>query len=169
LIGDPSYTTEGLVAIDRWLANVEADRRHVSRTRKVAEDRPASVHDRCSQIDGVEKVTLPGVGTVCQRADVQTRFATPLMVAGEGIVTDVNKCSLKPLRRSDYAPIAFSDAQWQALGVAFPSGVCDWTKRGVDQRGAVPWQTYQDARGRVVYGGRPLGPAPVSKAARAHL
>ena len=44
----------------------------------------------------------------------------------------------------------------------FPTGVCDWSKPGVDQQDTVPWQTYQDARGRVIYGGRPLGPAPRS-------
>jgi hypothetical protein len=32
----------------------------------------------------------------------------------------------------------------------------------VDQQNTIPWQTYQsDAAGRdVIYGGRPLGPAP---------
>jgi hypothetical protein len=35
---------------------------------------------------------------------------------------------------------------------------------GIDQRGAIPWQTYQDAKGNVIYGGRPLGAAPRSHA-----
>ena len=74
----------------------------------------------------------------------------------------MNKCRLKPLRQSDYYPVTFSPAQWQALRSAFPTGVCDWTKRGVGQRNTIPWQTYQDARGRVLYGGRPLGKVPVS-------
>jgi hypothetical protein len=44
--------------------------------------------------------------------------------------------------------------------------VCDWSRSGVDQRGAIPWLTYQrDAAGKhVVYGGKPLGKAPRSKA-----
>jgi hypothetical protein len=44
----------------------------------------------------------------------------------------------------------------------FPTGVCDYSKPGVDQQRVIPWQTYSDARGRVVYGGRPLGAAPRS-------
>ncbi len=30
----------------------------------------------------------------------------------------------------------------------------------------MPWQTYQDAKGAVVYGGKPLGAAPKSRAKR---
>jgi hypothetical protein len=43
------------------------------------------------------------------------------------------------------------------LTQAFPTGVCDWTKPGVDQQDAIAWMTYHD---RV--GGRPLGAAPKS-------
>jgi hypothetical protein len=42
----------------------------------------------------------------------------------------------------------------------FPAGVRDWTKPGIDQQNTVPWQTYQTSDGSVIYGGRPLGPAP---------
>ena len=49
---------------------------------------------------------------------------------------------------------------------AFPTGVCDWSKPGVDQTGAIPWLTYQDANGDVVYGGTPLGDPPRSKRLR---
>jgi hypothetical protein len=58
--------------------------------------------------------------------------------------------------------VAFTDQQWERLQQAFPSAVCDFSKPGVSQRGAVAWLTYQDRRGRVIYGGRPMGPAPVS-------
>jgi hypothetical protein len=44
--------------------------------------------------------------------------------------------------------------------------VCDFSKRGVDQQGTIPWQTYQKASGKVIYGGRPLGPPPRSKPGR---
>jgi hypothetical protein len=160
LIGDTSYTTEGLLAMDRWLSKVEADHRSVPLSRKVAEDRPSDLGDRCSQIDGVESVSLPGVGKVCELKEVETRFSTPAMVAGEGIETDTNKCALKPLRRSDYYPIEFSDEQWTQLQQAFPTGVCDWSKPGIDQANTIPWQTYQDPQGKVIYGGKPLGGAP---------
>ena len=47
-----------------------------------------------------------------------------------------------------------------ALEKAFPNGVCDWSRPGVEQQPTIPWQSYQDAGGAVVYGGRPLGAAP---------
>jgi hypothetical protein len=45
------------------------------------------------------------------------------------------------------------------------SGVCDWSRPGVEQQATIPWQTYQDARGSVVYGGRSLGRAPTRSGA----
>ena len=73
---------------------------------------------------------------------------------------------LKPLTRADYPGITFTDAQWAQLQKTFPNGVCDFSKRAVDQQPTIPWLTYQDARGRVVYGGKALGPPPVSRESR---
>jgi hypothetical protein len=79
-------------------------------------------------------------------------------VAGESIATDNNKCQLKPLRRSDYTPVQFTDAQWAQIEQAFPTGVCDWSKPGVDEQDTIPWQTYHDQ-----IGGRGLGVPPASR------
>jgi hypothetical protein len=160
LLGDPNYATEAMVAMDRWLAGVEADRGTGSLAAKIIRDRPGDVNDRCSQLEGLEMVSIPGLGPVCELKDVQTRYGTPRTVAGEGVETDNNKCTLKPLRRLDYYPITFTDSQWQRLQSAFPAGVCDWGVTGVSQADTIPWQTYQDAAGNVVYGGRGLGAAP---------
>jgi Tannase-like family of unknown function (DUF6351) len=160
LIGDPSYTTDGLLAMDRWLDAVDKDSSGKSLEQKLADDRPADLHDRCTQIDGVELVSVPGVGPVCELDAVQTRYSTPAMVAGESIETDINSCQLKPLRQAEYFPITFTADQWKQLEGAFPTGVCDWSKPGVDQQGTVAWQTYQDPSGAVIYGGQPTGPAP---------
>jgi hypothetical protein len=84
------------------------------------------------------------------------------VIAGEDIATDKQKCQLKSLTQSDYYPVQFSEEQWAALGKSFPTGVCDFSKAGVSQTATVPWQTYQDDAngGSVIYGGKPLGPAP---------
>jgi hypothetical protein len=76
------------------------------------------------------------------------------------MTTDVLQCRLKPLRRGDYGPIQFSDAQWAQLQKLFPGGVCDYSQPGVGQQPTVAWQTYQTADGGHVYGGQPLGSAP---------
>ena len=68
-----------------------------------------------------------------------------------------------PLNRGDdYGPIPLSDDQWAQLQQIFPDGVCDFSKPGVDQQGTVTWLTYQDAKGKVVYGGKRMAAAPRS-------
>lgn len=165
LIGDPGYATEGLLAIDRWLAAVEADRSGAPLAHRIVANRPPDLQDRCSQIPAVEAVEVPGLGRVCELRDVESRYGTPRTVAGESVATDTNKCALGPLRRTDYYPVEFSDAQWASLQAAFPAGVCDWSRAGIDQHGAVPWLSYQDGGGDVVYGGRRLGRAPLGSGA----
>jgi Tannase-like family of unknown function (DUF6351) len=160
LIGDPNYTTQGLLAMDRWLDAVSKDKSSKSLEQKVADDRPDDVHDQCSDIPDLEQVNVPGVGPVCELDAVQTKFSTPAMVAGESIATDINSCRLKPLTQADYYPITFTADQWSQLQKAFPTGVCDWSKPGIGQQPTIPWQTYQNADGSVIYGGKPLGPAP---------
>ena len=160
LIGDPDYTTEALIAMDRWLSTVEKDPRDIPLARKIVRDRPRDLQDRCSQLPGVDQVVVPGIGHVCSLPEVQTRYGTPRTVADEGIETDVQKCRLRPLRRADYYPASFSDGQWQQLEETFPAGVCDWSEPGVDQVDTIAWQTYQRDDGSVIHGGRPLGASP---------
>ena len=120
-MGDPNWTTDGLVAMDRWLDAVDKDSSSKSLAAKVAADRPDDVHDRCSNVDGVEQVNVPGVGKVCELDTAQTKFATPAMVAGEGIETDTNRCQLAPLRRSAYYPISFTDEDISSVAPATDS------------------------------------------------
>jgi hypothetical protein len=133
--------------MDEWMAAVEADHRDVPRTRKIIDDKPADANDDCGLPDPETCKTVFGPAG-------NSRWA-----AGEQTVADdVVKCQLKPLVRPDFYPVQFSDSEWAQLQAAFPDGVCDYSKPGIDQQGAVPWLTYD--RGP---GGRPLGPAPTSQ------
>ena len=128
--------------------------RSVGLARKIIENRPASVTERCTD----------GLGHAVPRAvcdQTVAAYGTPRMAAGGPLADDTLQCQLKPLARADY-DVTFTNAQWARLRATFPNGVCDYTRPGVAQRGAISWLTYQDAAGRVVYGGRPLGPPPVS-------
>jgi hypothetical protein len=138
---------------DLLLAAVAGDGSGKPLARKIIDDRPAAVHDQCS--DGVGQKLTDGL---CPSAIVPV-YGTPRTVAGDAITTDDNKCQLKPLRRGDYK-VTFTDAQWAQLQATFPNGVCDFSKPGVSQQPTIPWLTYQDAKGNVIYGGRPLGAAP---------
>ena len=125
LLGDVNYTTQGLLAMDRWLSAVEKDRSTKALSQKIIADKPGDIHDQCT--DGLGQV-IPSQ-SVCQL--INPVFSTPRIVAGESIATDVKKCQLGPLRRSDYLPaVQFTDEEWAELQKAFPTGVCDWGKRG---------------------------------------
>lgn len=156
IIGDPVQLNENaLAAMDRWLSAVGNDHSSRSLPAKVIADKPADISDACFNGSGVKLHD-----GICGPAVVPV-YGTPHTVAGEPIATDQNKCQLKPLRRRDYN-VTFTDDQWATLTKVFSTGVCDFTKPGVDQQPVVPWLTYLSAKGGVIYGGTPLGPTPVS-------
>jgi hypothetical protein len=161
LLGDSKCELNSFLAMDRWLAAVEKDRRHVPPARKIAADKPADLMDRC--YDGAGNQLADGL---CPQGVVDV-YGTPRTVAGDAITTDTNKCQVKPLSRADYG-IGFSDEQWAQLQATFPEGVCDFSRPGVDQQGTIAWQTYQRRNGDVIYGGRPLGKPPMSKRIKPH-
>ena len=164
IVGDAQCEHNSLIAMDRWLTAVEKDAAPGSLAGKVIRDKPSDLRDRCYDGAG-QKLT----DNLCPDAVVPV-YGTPRMVSGDAITTDANKCQLKPVDRSDYVqevgpvsvPIPFTDAEWAQLQSNFPSGVCDFSKPGVAQQRTIPWQTYQDAQGNVIYGGAPLGSAPTS-------
>jgi uncharacterized tannase-like protein DUF6351 len=151
LIGDSGWATEAMLAMDRWLTAVEKDTSNKPRAQKIVDDKPEDIVDRCT-------------ATVCEQY-VATRYETPRSVADGPKTGDVNKCQLKTPAREDY-PLTFTDADFARLQEIFPNGVCDWSKPGVGQQGAIPWMTYQRRSGKAVYGGRPLGEPPRSKRIR---
>jgi hypothetical protein len=158
IVGDGQCEVNSFLAMDQWLTAVEKDRAKGTQAQKVARDKPADLTDRCYDGSG-QKVG----DDLCGEAVVPI-YGTPRMVAGDAITTDTNKCQLKPLARTDdYGPIPLTDDQWAALQKLFADGVCDYSKPGVDRQGTLSWLTYQDAKGKVVTGGRPLGAAPRSR------
>ena len=160
IVGDAQCALNSLMAMDRWLAAVEKDASNTPLAQKLVADKPSDLSDEC--YDGIgTKLTSDLCGGV-----VVPVYATPRMIAGDDITTDANKCQLKPLDRNDnYGLVPFTDAQWAQMQQLFPSGVCDYSKPGVDQQPTIPWQTYQDSAGHVIYGGRPLPAAPANSGA----
>src|SRR3954453_10059188 len=154
IIGDSNYVDESVFAMDKWLGRFEADGRDVPLPQKIIQDKPTDLADRCTDGSGTD---LPS--WVCD--ETVEPYGTPRFGADEPMTDDILKCQLKSLRRSDF-PVAFTADQWSRLRKAFPTGVCNYGKPGVDQQKTVPWLTYQDAQGHVIYGGRPLGPPPQS-------
>lgn len=149
LVGDVMFARNALTVMDEWLSAVEADPRDLPRSQKIVEDKPVTAHDLCTD----------GLGNEIPSADVcallNPYYEEPRMVAGEPFTGDILKCQLKPLDRSEYESVPFTDEQWTQMQQIFPEGVCDWSKPGVGQQSTIPWMTYIDGPG-----GAPLPPAP---------
>jgi len=154
--GDVTYPVQSFIAMDRWLAAVEQDGSDTPLVQKLAANRPADIHDQCS--DGAGHKILDDL---CPEILLGV-FSTPRGMGGDWKTGDGMKCALKPVSRGslDYGPVPFTDEQWAQLEAAFPLGVCDYSKPDMERQPTVPWATYQDAQGAVIYGGTALPPAP---------
>ncbi len=157
LIADKDCELNSFIAMDRWLTAVERDHGRAPLARKIIRDKPSDLTDECW--DGIGNKLS---NSLCPAGVVNVE-GTPRTVAGDPITTDANKCQLQPLRRTDYPGITFTDAQWTELQKTFPTGVCDYSKPGVDQQPTIPWLTYQNAKGHVIYGGKSMGKPPTSR------
>jgi hypothetical protein len=151
-LGDYCTTNSPLLVMDRWLTAIKADHGRAPLARKVIADKPAVAIDSCWAAGS--QVTDQ---STCQAAFPY--FGDPRMAAGESLANNILKCQLGPLVRTDYQ-VTFTDAEWAELERAFPTGVCDWSKRGVgQQRPLSSWLTFAHGPG-----GRPLGRPPRSVA-----
>jgi hypothetical protein len=134
--------------MSRWLTAVKADNSDRSLREKVIANRPGDVVDACWTSAGVkiiEPQTLSGPGQCNVLFPVGL---SPELVAGSPINVDIIKCQLKPIDTNDYK-VSFSTQQRARLAAIFPTGVCDWSKKGVKQVKARTWASF--------------GPSPVNQ------
>jgi hypothetical protein len=117
--------------MDQWLANIASDRSSFQdAAERVVRNKPAELVDACYSITG-EKIT-----------DMATcRFLYPVhgnprLAAGGPLTNDVLKCVLKSIDPSDYAQ-PLTSSQLARLNAVFPSGVCDYSRPGVEQQRVV--------------------------------
>ena len=112
-----------------WLARVERDGRNVGLARKILENRPASVTDRCTDGAGhdiparcaTRRCRLRHAAHGRRRAARRRHAPVPAEAAGPRATT----------------PSRSPTTQWARLQATFPGGVCDYTRPGVKQRGAI--------------------------------
>jgi hypothetical protein len=149
--------TYELAQMDAWLTNIENDHSHRGAQQKVLDDRPAGLSDGCylSATDLLNQtLTDPGIG---QCGTVYPVASNPRLVAGEPLSMPALKCSLKPLNFRDYS-VSFTPAEQAELRQAFPTGVCDYNRRGVGVRPPIAsWLSYGDNPDAVI-GPFPLPP-----------
>ncbi|MCI0390351.1 MAG: DUF6351 family protein [Acidobacteria bacterium] len=124
-------TSLSLDTMNKWLDNIAADPATLS-TDKIVRNKPAEAVDACWDAEGkkyIEKATFDGKGTCNTLYPVHSE---PRLIAGAPLANDILKCRLKPINYADYK-VTFNDAQKVRVASIFPSGVCDYSKPGVEQ------------------------------------
>jgi hypothetical protein len=176
LLGDASFADDAIDAMDGWLTAVKGDTSATPLARKiVAAKTKAGIARRCVAANGVDAPL-----DLCKTTVGATLFSSPRIEAGGGDEAPINgvgpkavgftddrlDCQTMPIEKYPYAGRKFADvftaAQQATLKKAFPTGVCDYSKPGRAFQAAVAWLRYQDAAGKVVYGGTAMGGAPMS-------
>jgi hypothetical protein len=149
-----SLADENLALMDEWLANIALDTSGGDRADVVVRAKPASLVDACWDESGnkiAERMTFDLTrlydNTRGQCSRLLPPHASPRLIAGGPLTSDVLKCQLKPLDQGDYR-VVFTEREWARLQATFPNGVCDWSRPGIGQD-AVP-QTWLS-----------FGPSPV--------
>ena len=123
-----------ITQMDRWLTALERDTSSAPTIDKIVRAKPAELREGCNtRTASPEFVAQPldrDPASTCERLYPSGSF--PREVAGADVAADVIKCRLTAPDRADYD---LTDAEWARLLDIFPSGVCDYTRPGVEQQG----------------------------------
>jgi hypothetical protein len=124
-------TSLSLDAMNKWLDRIAADPAPLS-IDKVVRNKPPEAVDSYWDAAGkkiVETAAFDGKGGFNTMYPVHSE---PRLVAGAPLTNDVLKCQLKPINYAEYKA-TFTAAQKARMATIFPSGVCDFSKPGVEQ------------------------------------
>jgi hypothetical protein len=149
-------TLQSFLTLDKWLSNIEADQSNAPIAQKVARNKPPEAFDFCYLSTDTTFTTKVTDQSRCDADPTLRSFASPRQTAGGLVSENILKCQLKPFNAADYNG-ALTPSQLTRLQQVFPSGVCDWSKPGVNQQPANSPLTFEGGPG-----GRPLGTAPTS-------
>jgi Tannase-like family of unknown function (DUF6351) len=137
---------EALSQMDQWLTALAKDTSGDSAIIKIRRAKPSGLVDACWTKDG-QKVIEKQQYLAGKCNELYPSHSFPRAVAGAPITNDVIKCQLKPITASDYK-VAMSSGDMARLKKIFASGVCDWSKPGVEQQTlAGTWQAFNVDRG----------------------
>src|SRR4029453_1221686 len=102
---------------------------------RVIRNRPTTVTDACYTKDG-QKIT-----DMRRCAQMFPVYSSPRLNAGMPLGSTMLKCALKSIDKKDYS-VTLTGPQVAALKAAFPSGVCDFMKKGVAVHPPDIWLSY---------------------------
>src|SRR6266851_5694263 len=120
----------------QWVTAVKNDHSHIPLRQKVIRNRPAEATDGCYDAN-VPPQFIAEPQTWSSEPDSQCNtlwpsYSFPRKVAGGPLSASILKCQLTPIDPRDYA-VSFTPEELERLRGIFPNGVCDWSRRGVNQ------------------------------------
>jgi Tannase-like family of unknown function (DUF6351) len=132
---------QGLAQMDQWLTKIADDTSTDSKLVKLRRAKPADFVDACwTRDEHPQKLVERQTPTSGKCNELYPANSFPRGVAGSSLAADIVKCQLKPLAASDYK-VSFTPPEMTRLKEIFPTGVCDWSKPGVEQQAMVgTWQ-----------------------------
>jgi Tannase-like family of unknown function (DUF6351) len=135
--------TTALAQMDQWLSNLLLDGSKETPIAKLRRAKPSNLVDACwSKDETPQKIEEKQQYRAGRCHDLYPSFSFPRGVAGAPISNDIIKCQLRPIATSDYKA-AFTTEEMTRLRRIFPTGVCDWSKPGVEQQKlAGTWQMF---------------------------
>ena len=129
--GRELMAVQALDAMTKWLDALASDPSPLTHA-KVVRHKPAEAKDAYFDNHGVkhlDRATWDGPGGYNA---TYPNHSEPRIQAGAPIANDVLKCQLKPVNPANYK-VKFAPAELKRLKAIFPTGVCDFSKRGVGQ------------------------------------
>ena len=135
-----------LLAMDEWVTAIGEDERGIPEERKVVDNRPEWLTDRCWTADGQEHTDLQWPPDARDNPCIEQMppAGDPRIAAGGPMANDILKCHKKPLDFDDYE-VEFTADQQQRLEQVFPDGVCDWSQPGVGQQPPIDtWLSFHE-------------------------
>jgi len=148
-----ALSPNAIAAFEKWMEAIVADKSADPQRTKVIRNKPAELVDGCFDKSTppqfiAEKQTLGTSGTQCNILWPSYRF--PRMEAGGPLASNNLKCQLKPADLADYK-LSFSAADLSRLRTIFPTGVCDFSKPGVNLTKVVPWASFGPSKVNLVF------------------
>ncbi len=146
LVGPLSLTGQmgdyALVKMDEWLTNLGKDTSADPVMKRILRAKPADLMDSC-YTETSERIVEPQTATGGKCNQLYPTYRSPRMIAGGPASNDILKCQLAPLDFSKYK-VTFTDAEKSQLRTIYPTGVCDWSKAGVEQSPETgTWQAFK--------------------------
>jgi hypothetical protein len=125
-------TSDAIDTMSAWLDALIRDTSSAPAIEKVVRAKPDNAVDGCWDAQGTRINEVVSTGPKGRCNTLYPLHSSPRIAAGAPMTDDVLKCQLKPIAAGDYS-VTFTADEMARLRRIFPSGVCDYSKPGVNQ------------------------------------